>query len=78
MLDDKTQFLGWYDLDRKKTFQAKLDAACERFAQKFGGEVNTVLCNHLQLRDNPLNREGTEIQGVSYIARDTIYVGRRP
>lgn len=79
MIDDKTRFLGWYDITKpaRRSLGAKMEAACERFTEKFGGEVNTILCNAGQLAEEPYERAGTEIRGVTYIARHTVYVGRR-
>lgn len=79
MLDITTNFRGWYDPThpKKKPLQMKVREAAGRYVEVRGEEPNAALVNAEQLGEEPVRIEGMEVEGANYIARNTVYVGRR-
>ncbi len=73
-LERSPMYLCWYDPSVKKTPQSKIQAACERFVEKFGKPPTTVLCNPYDAEGAGL-MDGLTIEARSYVARNTFYVG---
>lgn len=70
-------FLGWYDPDRRKSLERKLDDALERYREKFNAEPVTVLTS---LADaEPLQQAAEQrnllLKGVRFVPGSTFYVG---
>lgn len=66
-------FLGWYDPDRKRTPKQKVQAACDRYAEKFGHNAAAVMMNPAHEAD--LQGINLAVHGRFYIALNTFYVG---
>lgn len=67
-------FLGWYDPYKKRTPKQKVQAACDRYAEKFGHHATAVMMNPVHETD--LQGINLEVHGRSYIAPNTFYVGQ--
>jgi hypothetical protein len=70
-------FLGWYDPDRRKSIERKLDDALERYREKFNAEPVTVLTSVADadsLQVAALQRN-LLIKGVRFVSGSTFYVG---
>ena len=71
-------YLGWHDPDKKRPTRLKVLAAVERYREKFGSAPETCMTNPTDATD--LSTAGTflnglRIRGVTYIPRNTFYVG---
>jgi hypothetical protein len=69
-------YFGWYDADKKRTAAQKLEAACDRYREKFSAEPTVVLCNPHDAQNLPQPPLGVMIEGRHYIALNTFYVGQ--
>ena len=70
-------FLGWYDPDRRKSLERKLDDALDRYREKFNAEPVTVLTSVADadsLQSAALQRN-LLIKGVRFVSGSTFYVG---
>jgi hypothetical protein len=70
-------FLGWYDPDKKRPARYKLEAAIERYVEKFGGEPQTCLTSAVDAAELGADHDAPaiDIRGVSFLPRFTFYVG---
>src|SRR6478735_7307519 len=70
-------FLGWYDPDRRKSLEHKLDDALDRYREKFNAEPVTVLTSVADadsLQGAAVQRN-LLIKGVRFVSGSTFYVG---
>jgi hypothetical protein len=70
-------FLGWYDPDRRKTLERKLDDALDRYREKFNAEPVTVLTSIADadsLQKAALQRH-LLLKGVRFVSGSTFLVG---
>jgi hypothetical protein len=70
-------FLGWYDPDRRKTLERKLDDALDRYREKFNAEPVTVLTSIADadsLQKAALQRN-LLLKGVRFVSGSTFLVG---
>jgi hypothetical protein len=70
-------FLGWYDPDRRKPLERKLDDALERYREKFNAEPVTVLTSvaDADLLQSAALQRNLLIKGVRFVSGSTFYVG---
>jgi hypothetical protein len=56
---EKSMFLGWYDPDKKKPARDKVEAAVERYVEKFGGDVTFIprFTFYVGVEDKPVEVE---------------------
>ncbi|HAX26174.1 MAG TPA: hypothetical protein PLR44_14260 [Thermomicrobiales bacterium] len=68
-------YLGWFDDGKKRTTAERIDAAARRYEHKHGIAPTVALVNPEDAIGvtAPL---GIEIRPTSYVARNTVYVGR--
>ena len=64
-------YLAWYDDDRKKEAQAKIDEAIERFIERYGMEPNICLVNE----EDQLRHQRVVIKPVHRVAKHTFLIG---
>lgn len=64
-------YLAWYDDDRKKEAQTKIDEAIERFVERYGVEPNICLVSE----EDQLQHERLIIKPVHRVAKNTFWVG---
>jgi len=70
-------FLGWYDPDRRKSLERKLDDALDRYREKFNAEPVTVLTSIADadsLQKAALQRN-LLLKGVRFVSGSTFLVG---
>jgi hypothetical protein len=70
-------FLGWYDPDRRKSLENKLDDALDRYREKFNAEPVTVLTSVADadsLQGAALQRN-LLLKGVRFVSGSTFLVG---
>ena len=70
-------FLGWYDPDRRKSLERKLDDALDRYREKFNVEPVTVLTSVADadsLQSAALQRN-LLLKGVRFVSGSTFLVG---
>jgi hypothetical protein len=70
-------FLGWYDPDRRKSLERKLDDALDRYREKFNVEPVTVLTSVADadsLQIAALQRN-LLLKGVRFVSGSTFLVG---
>ena len=70
-------FLGWYDPDRRKSLERKLDDALDRYREKFNAEPVTVLTSVADadsLQSAALQRN-LLLKGVRFVSGSTFLVG---
>jgi hypothetical protein len=68
---EAAMYLGWYDPDRKKTPQRKLEEAADRYREKWGREPLIALVNAADAVDVP----GLQVRVVGHVAPNTFFVG---
>lgn len=70
-------FLGWYDPDKKRPARLKLEAAIERYVEKFGDEPATCLTSALDAAELKADHDAPrlDVRGVAFLPRYTFYVG---
>ena len=70
-------FLGWYDPDKKKPARHKVEAAVERYVEKFGGDPLACLTSVADAAELAADAKAPElvVKGVTFIPRFTFYVG---
>ena len=70
-------FLGWYDPDKKKPARLKLEAAIERYVEKFGAAPMACLTNVQDAASLAGDKRAPSLptRGVAFIPRHTSYVG---
>ena len=70
-------FLGWYDPDRRKSLESKLDDALARYREKFNAEPVTLLTRIADAE--PLQKAAEQrnllLKGVRFVSGSTFYVG---
>ena len=64
-------FLGWYDPDKKKPVQQKLNDAIARYERKWGVQPSVALVNAADAVALP----DIEVRVVPHVAPNTFYVG---
>ena len=64
-------FLGWYDPDKKKTIEEKIEAAARRYERKHGHAPAVALVNPSQVT----SLDGLDVRPVPHVAPNTVYVG---
>jgi len=70
-------FLGWYDPDRRKSLERKLDDALDRYREKFNAEPVTVLtsvADATSLQGAALQRN-LLLKGVRFVSGSTFLIG---
>lgn len=65
-------YLGWYDPDKKRTDDQKLQDACERYRRKWGREPRTALVN---VASTVTPNLFVEIHRVGHVAPNVFFVG---
>lgn len=65
-------YLGWYDPDKKKPAQKKLEDAIARYRSKWGRAPAMALVNHAA---GPLEVTGVEIRYVGHVPTSAFFVG---
>ncbi|MBA3643836.1 MAG: hypothetical protein M3411_00780 [Chloroflexota bacterium] len=70
-------FLAWYDPTKKRPVRDKLEAAIERYEEKFGAMPQTCLTHPLDAAELTTGKKPPpiEIRAVSFLPRSTFYVG---
>ena len=69
-------FLGWYDADKKKSPEQKVDEAIERYREKFGSRPKTILTSIADAKAlGDVYDVDIPVRGVEFISRSTFYVG---
>jgi hypothetical protein len=74
---EETMFLGWYDPDKKKPARLKVEAAVERYVEKFGGEPVACLTSVDDAAELSADARIPDliVKGVTFLPRFTFYVG---
>ncbi|MDQ2785911.1 MAG: hypothetical protein M3Y58_13020 [Chloroflexota bacterium] len=67
-------FLIWFDNDRKRPLQAKVQAAVERYEERFGSAPALVLLNPAQAGVAE-TIAGIPVRTTPLVSRDHLYVG---
>jgi hypothetical protein len=68
-------FLVWYDGDRKRPLRAKIEAAAERYQERFGAAPELVLLNPAQAGEEA-EIAGIPIRTTPLVSPNHLYIGR--
>jgi hypothetical protein len=68
-------FLVWYDGDRKRPLRAKVEAAVERYQERFGTVPELILLNPAQAGDTE-EIAGIPIRTTLLVSPNHLYIGR--
>ncbi|MHB8644227.1 MAG: hypothetical protein ACYDAR_00400 [Thermomicrobiales bacterium] len=67
-------FLMWFDNDRKRPLRAKVEAAVERYQERFGTAPELVLLNPAQAGTEEAIA-GITVRATPLVSPDHLYVG---
>ncbi len=67
-------FLVWYDNDRKRSLRAKVEAAAERYTQRFGSAPELVLLNPAQAGETA-EIAGLPVRTTPLVSPNHLYIG---
>ncbi len=67
-------FLIWFDNDRKRPLHAKVEAAMERYQERFGSAPELILLNPAQAGVEEVIA-GIPVRTTPLVSRDHFYVG---
>lgn len=67
-------FLIWFDNDRKRPLRAKVEAAMERYQERFGSAPELVLLNPAQAGTEEAIA-GIPVHATPLVSPDHLYVG---
>ncbi len=67
-------FLMWFDNDRKRSLRAKVEAAMERYQERFGSAPELILLNPAQAGAED-TIAGIPVRTTPLVSRDHFYVG---
>jgi hypothetical protein len=68
-------FLVWYDGDRKRPLRAKVEAAAERYQERFGAAPELVLLNPAQAGEEA-EIAGIPVRTTPLVSPNHLYIGR--
>lgn len=68
-------FLVWYDGDRKRSLRAKIEAAAERYQERFGAPPELVLLNPAQVGEEA-EIAGIPVRTTPLVSPNHLYIGR--
>lgn len=68
---EDAMYLGWVDLDPKKTTEQKIAEACAAFTARFGTRPTVILVNEAER----VTVAGVDIRSEGYIRRNNYWVG---
>lgn len=68
-------FLVWYDSDRKRPLRAKIEAAAERYQERFGTAPELVLLNPAQAGEQA-EIAGIPVRTTPLVSPNHLYIGR--
>jgi hypothetical protein len=68
-------FLVWYDNDRKRPLRAKIEAAAERYQERFGAAPELVLLNPMQAGEEA-EIAGIPVRTTPLVLPNHLYIGR--
>jgi hypothetical protein len=68
-------FLVWYDGDRKRPLRVKVEAAAERYQERFGAAPELVLLNPTQAGEEA-EIAGIPVRTTPLVSPNHLYIGR--
>ncbi len=67
-------FLIWFDNDRKRPLRAKVEAAAERYQERFGVAPELVLLNPAQAGEQE-QIAGIPVRPTAFVSPNHLYIG---
>lgn len=67
-------FLIWFDNDRKRPLRAKVEAAAERYQERFGAAPELVLLNPAQAGEQE-QIAGIPVRPTPFVSPNHLYIG---
>jgi hypothetical protein len=68
-------FLVWYDSDRKRPLHVKVEAAAERYQERFGAAPELLLLNPAQAGEEA-EIAGIPVRTTPLVSPNHLYIGR--